>query len=277
MKFFVTYGDAKFKTAKDKIFASAQNTKEFDELIAYGREDLSQELLESEVIKETRGGGLWSWKPDVIWKTMLNADEGDILVYCDSGCSLQSSKEWGKFWEIMEEYDILAQRIFQRSDKWTRKEIIDYINIGNKNWLMCYQFLATVVIIKISGFTKSFIREWREIMIQHPKLVMDVTEEERKYQHPTFIENRHDQAIYSALIYKYLLDPASKNKIYTEWEHIEDFDFFSKQAIRATRLREGQNEPQSYMLKRKIKWLVKNYFLKSYYNILQSYYSNKFV
>lgn len=277
MKVFITYGDSGYETAKAKICEEAKATGEFDEIISYGREDLSEDLLQSDIINIKRGGGLWSWKPDVILTTMEKFQDGDAIVYCDAGCTLYPSKEWKEYWEKLEQHDIIAQRIYQRTDHWTRKEILDYFKENGKNWPLCYQYQATIIIIIISEFTKKFVTEWRNIMISHPELVMDVTEEECSIQHKGFIENRHDQAVYSALIYKYLADTKTKNKIYTQWEHIEDYDPFKKQAIRATRLREGQKESQLYKLKRKIKWIIKNYFLKSYYNILQSYYSNKFL
>ena len=125
-KIFVTYGDAGYEASKRKIINEASATDEFDFLYSYGRDDLSDVLLSSEIITVKRGGGLWSWKPDVILSTMLKHNEGDIIVYCDAGCSVYSSPEWRKIWEKLEKHDIIAQRIFQKSIKWTRREILDY-------------------------------------------------------------------------------------------------------------------------------------------------------
>lgn len=272
MKYFITYGDEAFCDARKKIAKEAESLGEFDKIIPFERSMLSKELLKSEIINEKRGGGLWSWKPDIIWQAMQKGKKGDYIVYCDAGCSLYPSKEWKNIWKKLEKYDIIAQRIYQRTDHWTRKEIIDYFSDNGQSWLSMCQFQATIIII-ISDFTLQFINEWREIMLNHSHLAMDVKDEERKHQLPQFIENRHDQAIYSALVYKYLRRPETRNLIYTQWEHIEDLDPFCSQAIRATRLRCGEVESTSHRRKAIAKRLIKDFIIKPcYYIPLQWYY-----
>lgn len=266
-KVFITYGDPNFNAAKKKIIGEAKATNEFDFMYSYGREDLSRQLLSSDIIKIKRGGGLWSWKPDIIYSTMLKHKKGDAIVYCDAGCSLYPSPEWSKIWDNLENYDIIAQRIYQRTDRWTRKEIIDYFRENALFWLSLCQFQATVIIIVISDFTLKFVNEWRNLMIDHPEFAMDVPNEKRHEQMSGFVENRHDQAIYSALIYKYLNNEESKNKIYTQWEHIEDYDIFRKQAIRATRLRDGQEELKKSKLISALKRVIKDFIYKPFYYI----------
>lgn len=270
---FITYGDTGYEAAKAKIVKEANDTGEFDEIYSYGRENLSEELLASNVIKIKRGGGLWSWKPDIILSTMEKAQDGDIVVYCDAGCTVYPSKEWKCYWQKLENHDILAQRIFQRTEHWTRKELLDQFASNGKNWPKCFQYQATPM-FKVSDFSKQFVREWRDLMIDNPKLAMDVTEEERPMQHASLIENRHDQAVFSSLVYKYLSNPETKEKIYTQWEHIEDLDPFCKQAIRATRLRQGEEETTRHKRMSIIKRIIKDYCFKPfYYAPLQWWYS----
>lgn len=260
-RIFITYGDEKFIEAKRKIIEEARQTGEFDEVMSYGYDDLTDELKNSKIIKEPRGGGLWSWKPDVIWSTMQNAGDGDIIVYCDSGCTVQKSNEWKWYWKKLEHHDIIAQRILMRNDHYTRKELIDkYIETNGQGWPLCYQYQATVV-VAVGDFTRKFVKEWRDIMIQQSHLAMDVTPQERPGQHSTLVENRHDQAVYSSLIYKYLRIPEYRDRIFTCWEKIEDCTLFRKQAIRATRLRLGQNESVKLHLKRIYKRFFKHYIL----------------
>lgn len=270
---FITYGDSGYEAAKIKICEEAKSTGEFDAVIAYGREDLSEELLQSEIISIKRGGGLWSWKPDVILSTMEKYSDGDAIVYCDAGCTLYPSKEWKRYWEKLDNHELIAQRIYQRTDHWTRKELLDMFKDNGKNWPLCYQYQATIIIV-ISEFTKKFVTEWRDLMIHHSVLAMDVTKNEISLQHKSFVENRHDQAIYSALIYKYLANPNTKRKIYTQWEHIEDYDIFRKQAIRATRMRHAEKEVKRLLLIRCIKRLVKDFVLCPFvYNPRQLWFS----
>ena len=270
----ITYGDSGYEAAKTKIAQAAKITGEFDEIYSLGREDLSKKLLSSDVIKIHRGGGLWSWKPDVILTAMDRVIDGDIIVYCDAGCTIYQSKEWSRYWKKLSSHDIIAQRIFQRTDQWTRTELLEHFASNGVRWQKCYQNLATVVILKVTPFTRSFIQEWRDLIIDNPRLIMDVTEEERPMQHASLIENRHDQAVFSSLIYKYLANSETREKIYTQWEHIEDLDPFCKQAIRATRLRQGEQETVNRRRTAVIKRIIKDYCFKPfYYAPLQWWYS----
>lgn len=265
MNIFLTYGDVGFEKAKTILLEKVRATGEFDIILSFGREDLSEELLVSDIINIKRGGGLWSWKPDVILSAMINSNEGDYITYCDAGCSVYSSQEWDHIWGKLEKYDIFAQRIYQRTDCWTRKEIIDKFASNRKYWPKCYQYMATVLYFKNTSFSRAFVKEWRDLMIYNPKLVMDVTESEKTYQHKTLIENRHDQALFSSLIYKYIESEKYKHLIYTQWEHIEDYDPFYKQAIRATRLSHGEKESVISKIKKCFKRIIKDYFYKPFY------------
>lgn len=274
-KVLITYGDKKFEMSKNRFIQNAHAINIFDEIIAYSDKDLSEELKQSEIINEKRGGGLWSWKPDVILTTLNKVEDGDILVYCDSGCTVYPCNEWNHIWKSLENHDIIAQRIYQRTDKWTRKSIIEYFaQTNSKNWTKCYQHMATAIILKATPFTRAFVSEWKDMMISHPEMVKDVTIEEKVNEAECFIENRHDQAFYSALTYKYLNNPTYKNKILTKWEHIEDYDIICPQAIRATRLRNGESkEPPRTKAKAILKRLVKDYIFRPFfYAPLQMFY-----
>lgn len=274
-KVLITYGDKKFEMSKNRFIQNAHAINIFDEIIAYSDKDLSEELKQSEIINEKRGGGLWSWKPDVILTTLNKMEDGDILVYCDSGCTVYPCNEWNHIWKSLENHDIIAQRIYQRTDKWTRKSIIEYFaQTNSKNWTKCYQHMATAIILKATPFTRAFVSEWKDVMISHPEMVKDVTIEEKVNEAECFIENRHDQAFYSALTYKYLNNPTYKNKILTKWEHIEDYDIICPQAIRATRLRNGESkEPPRTKAKAILKRLVKDYIFRPFfYAPLQMFY-----
>ena len=275
-KYIITYGDEKCKSARMRFVQNALNLNIFDEVIGYSENDISSELQRSSIIKEKRGGGLWSWKPDIILTTLNNMEDGDYLVYCDAGCTVYNAKEWNLYWNHLESHDIIAQRIYQRTDRWTRKNILEYFNLSNaKYWTKCYQYQATII-LKATPFTRMFIREWRTLMIQHPEMVKDVTPEEKKHESSKLKENRHDQAIYSSLIYKYLNNEKTSKLIYTQWEHLEDYDLFHRQAIRATRLRNGEKEKLSKLITGIVKKMIKDYFLKPFFfHPLQTYYISK--
>ena len=273
-KVFITYGTEDYTSALERIRNQAASTHQFDWIKVYGPGDISEEVKNSSLMAIKRGGGLWVWKPDVILKTIQLLRDGDYVVYCDAGCNIQACKEWTWYWNKLAKYDIIAQRMYNRTDKWTRKEILDYFSQNKKGWSKCYQYQATIV-LKVTPLIRDFVSEWRNIMLQHPEFVMDVTDDERKYQHKELIENRHDQAVYSALLYKYISYPHTRKKILTVWERIEDCHPFRKQAIRATRQRGDVSETNKQKYIKMIKRLIKEYFLYPFiYTPLQFWNSN---
>lgn len=74
----------------------------FDNVCGYSEFDVTEELAKTKMFKQERGGGYWTWKPDIIYTAMQQMQDGDILVYCDAGCTLQQSKEWSRIWKKLE-------------------------------------------------------------------------------------------------------------------------------------------------------------------------------
>lgn len=274
-RIFITYGDAGFEKAKERIIFEAKNAGVFDEIKAYGPEHLSAELKASDVFKIPRGGGLWSWKPDVVLTTMNTSSDGDIIVYCDAGCSLYDSTEWQRYWKKLSSCDIIAQRLLQPTERWSKKELISYFKANGNQWTKDFQYMATVLFFKNTSFSRSLVNEWREIMIHHPECVTDVSTDQLHLQHPAFIDSRHDQSVYSALIYNCLSDPLSSHLIFTQWEHVEFLDILTKQAIRATRLRYGEIENLPMKLIAIRRRLLIDFILKPFSGIPHHWWYNR--
>ncbi|MBQ3287906.1 MAG: hypothetical protein IJH50_00675 [Kiritimatiellae bacterium] len=232
-KFLVSYGDGTFRPAARRIAAEAVATGEFDGVFSYGRDDVSELVRKCPAFSVPRGAGLWSWKPDIILKALGEISDGDVLVYCDAGCSLYRGSEWKWIWREMDGCDLLVQRIYQKMERWSRAELVqEFKDISFRG---LHQFMATVIVAVKSDFTMRFFTEWRRYMSERLELFSDVTPEERLKQPPCLIESRHDQSVFSALAYRCLAKPETRNRILARWEHVENLDVFFSQVIRATR------------------------------------------
>ena len=258
-RFFVSYGDGTYVPALRRIAGEAIATGEFDVVLSYGRDAVSEFVRNSRAFSEPRGAGLWSWKPDIILRAMDEMSDGDVLVYCDAGCSLRRCREWKRIWREMGGCELLAQRIYQKMERWSRMELAhEFDDISFRG---LHQFMATVIVAVKSEFTLRFFSEWRRYMVERPELFVDVTTDERKKQHPRFIESRHDQSVFSALVYRCLSRPETRNCIRARWEHVENLDALRAQGIMATR---WPNEtPYCPSLKDKFEAYVRR-FLKDY-------------
>ena len=262
MIIFTTFTSTGYETARDRILREVVSCDRFDVSYTYNEKELTPELLSSPTFKVKKGLGHYSWKPDIIWQTMNKAKDGDIIVYLDAGSSLYDSKEWEKFFHELRVNDILAFRLHQRNYRWTRKSVFQHFSeqIQN-NWKDCFQFGANALMLKKTEASMSFISEWRDYMIHRLDLCGDVPNDEIESEDPRLIENRYDQTILTALLYKYMQLGAVK----AVWEHFEGYDPFRKQAFIASRIRNNSSIDDSRRPKIMLHGLVKQYL---YYPIV---------
>lgn len=263
-KYFITFGDGHFEATRNRLCGEAEATGVFDVVKGYGTEDLSEELCKSETYSCRIKGGYWSWKPDVIWTTMNQMEDGDILFYVDAGSTVVPSREWGKYFRFLEKHEIVAQRIFLPTYAWTRRSLIDAFSENGVVWRYCRQFTSNVVILRKSSFTNKFVDAWRHGMINHPEWVVDVPKEDVPREYPGFIQNRYDQAVYSALVYQALKKSDTRDKVLAKWEHVEDIDPVRPQAIRITRRRMNQDLALTTRIKLCLKRFIKDWIIKTF-------------
>lgn len=201
-KYFITYGNELYSKSKERIIEQAKGTGEFDVLKAYNPSDLTEQTLNNPLIKEVKGGGFWIWKPDIIYQTLGEMDNGDILVYLDAGSTLSPSKEWDYYFKLLDNYEMIAFRINNKVGQYTKRSLLNKFKIYNgKYWHQYYQIQAQIILRK-SDNTMNFIKEWMEACTYDN--IFDVSKGDLKKQLPGFIAHRHDQSLYTALVYKYL-------------------------------------------------------------------------
>lgn len=262
---FATFTSTGYEAARDRIVKEVTANGRFDKVYTYNETELTLELLASPTFKIKKGLGHYSWKPDIIWQTLNKVNEGDIVVYLDAGCSVYDCNEWDKFFSYLEKYDILAFRLHQYNYKWTRKSVFDHFSSEiNTNWRESFQYGANALMLKKNDASLTFVREWREYMIGRLDLCGDVSKEERPYEDFRLVENRYDQTIMTALLYKYM----SKGNIKSIWEHFEGNDPFRSQAFKASRKRNNKDRDVTSDFRSTIKCIVKQYL---FYPVVGNY------
>ena len=190
-----------------------------------------------------RGYGFWFWKPYLIKKMMNNINDNDIIHYIDVGCHIikNKNKKFNEFFNFLieEKNWILPFQYYfdenQRNNginyperqeyKYTKSDLLKYFNFTNSKEITdTPQFWAGNMFIKKNHESKEFLSEWINIMYNNSHLVDDSISKINNHQ--DFIENRHDQSVFSLLCKKYKLnsfsayecDWAIKNNKRT-WEH----------------------------------------------------------
>lgn len=222
---FISYGDEKFKKSLKLIKKEAEDVGIFDNIITYTPKDLPTSIKSSPLFLFKKGGGYWIWKPYIIYKTLQQCNDEDIIYYADAGCTLNTnSKEWDTF---QNEICIHNAIFFQyRSDvqyegwlnfckkeynnspqivHWMKPSTIAYFTefFGNQDFLLYNKIWGGAIIIKKNPQIIHFIEQWLMISVFHPELICDPFGAELSHIPESFNEHRHDQSILTPLLYHY--------------------------------------------------------------------------
>ena len=92
---FVSYGDPKYEKTLFRLWLQAHDTHWFDSVTAFRRNMLSYPFQQEfhHILSLPRGGGYWIWKADILLQAIDNSSPNDIIVYVDSGCTINTKAE----------------------------------------------------------------------------------------------------------------------------------------------------------------------------------------
>ncbi|MFG6599091.1 MULTISPECIES: hypothetical protein [unclassified Sulfitobacter] len=205
---FLSYGTPKFYKARDELCKSALAVG-FDKALGRGPDDLDIAFTKAnaELLSRPRGGGYWVWKPRIILQELRKLEPGDVLVYCDAGrynyynlnlfpkALIARARKDGMVLNVsMPRHGALS--------KWTKRDCLVLLNMDRPEVISKPQIQACWSFWTPSEEAFDFLSTW----VQHcsdPRIVSDQPNELGLPNYPDFIDHRHDQSIFTLLIYKY--------------------------------------------------------------------------
>jgi hypothetical protein len=212
--YFLTFG-APYKLYHDavnRICFQAKEVNLFHKIYGFTEDKLKEDILfwknhSNFILNNRRGYGYWIWKPYIILDVLKNINDGDILLWCDSGCEINIEGK-DKLIELFEKVNdklILGTNGGSDDINYTKMDIINYFNYteNNKDILEIQQVQSGCLIMKKCNIIINLITEWFNICSNNYNLIDDSPSKLINFN--DFIENRHDQSILSLLIKKYKL------------------------------------------------------------------------
>ena len=215
---FISYSDERFKESQNRIARQAKKVGIFDKIIKYTPKDLPGFITASPLFAFTRGGGYWVWKPYIIYHTLQNCKEGDVVYYADAGCTLvKDSPEWNLFQQQIENHNAI---FFQYRDgvtyKWgvnSNKTSIKYwikpsaaayfLQYMNPDFLEFSKIWAGFMIFKKTKQTSMILDQWYKLTLFSPSLIMDPYGIDLIDSNTAY--HTWDQAILAPLVFQYHL------------------------------------------------------------------------
>jgi hypothetical protein len=210
---FLTYGShSNYIDAANRLCRQANNLNIFKNIYNYNYDDLKNDkdfwhrhgiFIEN----NKRGCGYWLWKSYIIHKTIEKMQDGELLLYLDSGCEIIIEEKEYMIENInnVKKYKLLASLANNTSEyKYCKMDLIHKLDMNNNiEELEMFQIEAGVIFLEVSQQFKNIIKEWYELCCNYhniddsPSIIPN---------NSNYIEHRHDQSIFSLLI--------KKNKLY---------------------------------------------------------------
>ena len=146
---------------------------------------------------------------------------------------------------ILKKVDLICKRISACNLHRCRKELLEKFGMScGICGRLCYQYEMNAVFLKKTQFTLALIKEWLDFMLEYPDLIRDtIGSVEESAQLPTYIENRHDQSVFSLIVSQKFSDKSVCNKIKTIWEFHTGWWLLGNPCISSARIR-GADRPK---------------------------------
>ena len=268
----------------NRLLIQAKNTNYYDEIKILSPNNFDDEMKEKfnslNEDDKKRGYGYWFWKPFFLKRIMDVANTNDIVHYVDIGCHIQNKntrfQDYMKIlinpdiWILPFQYnieksfpnDILFNQRYEY--QFTKADLLAHFGfLHEKKITHTPQYWAGSFFLKNCEKTKIFLTEWISLFDKKFDLINDSRSSLKNYD--GFIENRHDQSVFSLLCKKYSIKSLSAyecewgekfNK--RTWEHNLNNPILAKRDLK-------YNFVKRFLNRQRKNWnrIKKNFFDKS--------------
>jgi hypothetical protein len=208
--YFITFGNKIYNNSLKRIYNEAKNLNIFDNILILNESDLKNRCPifwnthKEFILNNSRLYGYAIWKPFIILKTLESIEENSILVYTDSGCTLNINglNRMNEYFDIVRnsKNGILSFELPFLEKQYTKMDLFQNMNLNNNEFKNSKQLLDGIIIFRKCEKTIQFVKEWYEIGCNYhliddsPSILQNDN---------SFIEHRHDQSVFSLLAKKY--------------------------------------------------------------------------
>mgnify|MGYP003647093325 CR=1 FL=1 len=186
----ISYATQKFKPSQDLLrVKSLENGAE--QVINYAPQNIERSFLQKniKILSNPKGAGLWLWKPYFILKTLIAADDGDIVLYCDAG--MYPTCDLDPLFKLADEKEIVLFQVHGKKVKdWTNSRCIELMNC-NQQTLELEQVCGAPQVYKRSEKSILFLKNLLS-RCENYELINDFGNE----------KHRHDQSILTILAHQ---------------------------------------------------------------------------
>jgi len=233
VKRFVAFGNRPYYNSIVRICEESKKMHIFNEIRGYTDKYLKNDtefwnkhgkFIEHE--QNRRGYGYWLWKSYLVKKEMDKSQENDIIVYCDAGCKVneKGKRRLHEYIDMLNtsESGIVTFQLTHLERLYTKNKVFETLGSDKRDVFQC---LTTAILIKKNKNSTNIINQWYE-NCENYQLINDEIEKEKDDE--KFIENRHDQSVFSILVNKFDSIKIMDETFFCDWSHSEEYPFLKK-------------------------------------------------
>ena len=200
----INYANQKYRRSQRFNSQTAVDKGKADKVIEYTPQDIDVLFREKnkDILRNKRGNGYWLWKPYIIKKTLEKMQYNDYLCYLDSGAYYINRISYLIKQMEKDGQDIMSFELPFQEKKYTKRDIFVYMKCDSEIYTNTNQRMATMILLKKTDKVVSFVDEWLDYG-EREGIITDQPNHFGKTNYKEFIENRHDQSIFSLLCKKY--------------------------------------------------------------------------
>lgn len=199
----VTYGDERFKESRERVRKEALESGFFKQVFVFEPGNTATLLpgkTQEFMRNNKRGGGYWLWKPYIVKKVLQKIPEGEVLIYLDSGSSINMNGG-SKLTEYIRNFTEDGKSIFafempQHLEKcWSKDNLLHFLNTteADRN---SGQIMATFFYLVNNPASNVFIENIIKTAEAHNFSLLDDSPSNQPND-SCFKDHRHDQSIFS--------------------------------------------------------------------------------
>lgn len=200
MIYLVNYADEQFKAAQKYNKKTALKVGGVDVVFECNPKQIDEDFYakHQEILSQKRGAGYWLWKLYFIKKYLQKINDGDTLIYADSGSFF--CKSILPLAALADNYkqDVIPFELELMEGAWCKRDAFYYMGCEGLGFEQTRQRLASFIVIKKSQFSVDFIDQYLAYC-SDPRIVTDNPNVCGLDNFPDFSEHRHDQSIFSLL------------------------------------------------------------------------------
>lgn len=214
----INYADETFKLAQKYNTKTAYEIGKVDKVIEYGPENIDKKYREENfyafVQNDKLVGNYGLWRPHIVKDAYEQLDAGDFLIYSDSGVSYIDNVI--SLINVMkrDKLDIMVFEDTRLEKTYTKRDIFLYLEMDIAECTNTHQRESGCFIIQKSELGELFVNEFYRLSLEAPFLFTDEDNRMGEKNYDSFIENRHNQSVFSVLSKKMRI-PAYRDP--TQW------------------------------------------------------------